>query len=435
MQHRRRHLRLGRHPDPLARHRLPRRGAGAGRTRWSDADGDAPHVHVDAAAARQPGDLGPQPRPPASSTVADLFDEAGLAHDPELLTRTTGSSGSRTPRPTRRWRRCSPTLRERGHPGRGAVQHDLAAGVARGLLPPRRRARPDRRRRLHQRDPVDQALAARRSRRRWTAVGATDPARCVYVGDRLYDDVWGAQNAGLRAIHVPAQRDPGRAGRPHRGRARRRGPRARRAPRAARRRRSDATSPRAVVRRASRTCIPPNIDVCRGETSRPAPVAASGHPRRATTPVPAHPAAPVPGRGPRPPLDAARRRGRRPRAAAPRHGGAGRRERRSAPARDRVRAVLAARRRPHRGAATSGPGPTRCCGGGCPTATTAPVAVVRSGDVVTLDTISHEGLLEDQGKDPPPVLRAVRRRRARGAPRRRRRGRARRRTTGPAPTW
>ena len=35
------------------------------------------------------------------------------------------------------------------------------------------------------------------------AVGATDPARCVYVGDRLFDDVWGAQNAGLRAIHVP----------------------------------------------------------------------------------------------------------------------------------------------------------------------------------------------------------------------------------------
>ena len=35
------------------------------------------------------------------------------------------------------------------------------------------------------------------------AVGATDPARCVYVGDRLFDDVWGAHNAGLRAIHVP----------------------------------------------------------------------------------------------------------------------------------------------------------------------------------------------------------------------------------------
>ena len=35
------------------------------------------------------------------------------------------------------------------------------------------------------------------------AVGVTDPARCVYVGDRLFDDVWGAQNAGLRAIHIP----------------------------------------------------------------------------------------------------------------------------------------------------------------------------------------------------------------------------------------
>jgi putative hydrolase of the HAD superfamily len=35
------------------------------------------------------------------------------------------------------------------------------------------------------------------------AVGVSDPARCVYVGDRLFDDVWGAQNAGLRAIHIP----------------------------------------------------------------------------------------------------------------------------------------------------------------------------------------------------------------------------------------
>jgi putative hydrolase of the HAD superfamily len=35
------------------------------------------------------------------------------------------------------------------------------------------------------------------------AVGVTDPARCVYVGDRLYDDIWGAQQAGMRAVHVP----------------------------------------------------------------------------------------------------------------------------------------------------------------------------------------------------------------------------------------
>ena len=40
------------------------------------------------------------------------------------------------------------------------------------------------------------------------AVGATDPSRCVYVGDRLFDDVWGAQNAGLLAIHVPHSEIP-----------------------------------------------------------------------------------------------------------------------------------------------------------------------------------------------------------------------------------
>ena len=35
------------------------------------------------------------------------------------------------------------------------------------------------------------------------AVGGDEPGRCVYVGDRLYDDIWGARHAGLRAIHVP----------------------------------------------------------------------------------------------------------------------------------------------------------------------------------------------------------------------------------------
>lgn len=35
------------------------------------------------------------------------------------------------------------------------------------------------------------------------AVGCTDPARCVYVGDRPFEDVFGAQRAGMRAILVP----------------------------------------------------------------------------------------------------------------------------------------------------------------------------------------------------------------------------------------
>lgn len=35
------------------------------------------------------------------------------------------------------------------------------------------------------------------------AVGIDDPAACVYVGDRLFDDIYGAQSAGMRAVHVP----------------------------------------------------------------------------------------------------------------------------------------------------------------------------------------------------------------------------------------
>ena len=32
------------------------------------------------------------------------------------------------------------------------------------------------------------------------AVGVSDPSRAVFVGDRPYDDVWGAQQAGLRGV-------------------------------------------------------------------------------------------------------------------------------------------------------------------------------------------------------------------------------------------
>jgi FMN hydrolase / 5-amino-6-(5-phospho-D-ribitylamino)uracil phosphatase len=40
------------------------------------------------------------------------------------------------------------------------------------------------------------------------AVGVTDPADCVYVGDRLYDDVSGAKAAGMRAVLIPNSRIP-----------------------------------------------------------------------------------------------------------------------------------------------------------------------------------------------------------------------------------
>jgi putative hydrolase of the HAD superfamily len=34
------------------------------------------------------------------------------------------------------------------------------------------------------------------------AIGVSDPDRCVFVGDRPYDDVYGAKSAGLRAVLV-----------------------------------------------------------------------------------------------------------------------------------------------------------------------------------------------------------------------------------------
>jgi putative hydrolase of the HAD superfamily len=40
------------------------------------------------------------------------------------------------------------------------------------------------------------------------AVGVADPARAVFVGDRAWDDVHGAQQAGMRAILVPHSRIP-----------------------------------------------------------------------------------------------------------------------------------------------------------------------------------------------------------------------------------
>jgi len=41
------------------------------------------------------------------------------------------------------------------------------------------------------------------------AVGVDDPSQAVYVGDRLFDDVFGAQRAGMRAVHRPNAHVPG----------------------------------------------------------------------------------------------------------------------------------------------------------------------------------------------------------------------------------
>lgn len=41
-----------------------------------------------------------------------------------------------------------------------------------------------------------------------SAVGVTDPARCVFVGDRPWDDIHGAKGVGMRAVLVPHSEVP-----------------------------------------------------------------------------------------------------------------------------------------------------------------------------------------------------------------------------------
>lgn len=136
-----------------------------------------------------------------SATLEDLFAEAGLDHDPELLTAYYEFWEPHTltdPQVAPMWTE----LRARGikvgvlsntiwprawHEGwfrRDGVLDLIDGDVYTSEVPWTK--------------PAPEAFAAAMA-----AVGVTDPARCAYVGDRLFDDIWGAHNAGMRAIHVP----------------------------------------------------------------------------------------------------------------------------------------------------------------------------------------------------------------------------------------
>jgi putative hydrolase of the HAD superfamily len=136
-----------------------------------------------------------------SATIADLFDVAGLPHDPELLNAYYEFWLPHT--------ETDPEVRP-------LLARLRSAGVRLGVLSntiwPRS---------WHvgffERDGVADLIDGDvyTSEIPWTkpspnafrtamaAVGVSDPARCVYVGDRLYDDIWGAKSAGMRAIHIP----------------------------------------------------------------------------------------------------------------------------------------------------------------------------------------------------------------------------------------
>jgi putative hydrolase of the HAD superfamily len=185
-------------------------------TRWHDIDFHAEslalasavvaaegetHVHAEALHRANQVIWGRSRDHQQSATVADLFTEAGLEHDPKLLSRYrdfwephTGTDEQVRPLFT--------ALRERG----------LRVGVLSNTIWPRQWHRD-----FFERDGVLDLIDGDvyTSEIPWTkpspdafaaamaAVGASDPARCVYVGDRLYDDIWGAQNAGMKTIHIP----------------------------------------------------------------------------------------------------------------------------------------------------------------------------------------------------------------------------------------
>jgi putative hydrolase of the HAD superfamily len=136
-----------------------------------------------------------------SATIGDLFTEAGLEHDPELLQAYYEFWEPHTATDPE----CAGMFTELRAMG-------IKVGVLSNTIWPRA---------WHvgffERDGVYDLIDGDvySSEIPWTkpspqafeaamaAVDATDPARCVYVGDRLFDDVWGAQSAGLQAIHIP----------------------------------------------------------------------------------------------------------------------------------------------------------------------------------------------------------------------------------------
>ena len=141
-----------------------------------------------------------------SSTVDDLFAEAGLEHDPELLDAYYEF-----------WDPHTTTDAEVGSLWEALRADGIKVGVLSNTIWPRAFHE-----QIFERDGVLHLIDGDvyTSEIPWTkpspkaftaamaAVAVEDPARCVYVGDRLYDDIWGAQNAGLRAIHIPHSQIP-----------------------------------------------------------------------------------------------------------------------------------------------------------------------------------------------------------------------------------
>ncbi len=136
-----------------------------------------------------------------SATIADIFSEAGLRHDEDRLGAYRAFWEPHT--------HTDPevpalftALRDRG----------VRVGVLSNTVWPRAWHEE-----IFRRDGVLELIdgAVYSSEIPWTkpspeaflaaasAVGVGHAARCVFVGDRLFDDIWGAHQVGMRAVHVP----------------------------------------------------------------------------------------------------------------------------------------------------------------------------------------------------------------------------------------
>ncbi len=136
-----------------------------------------------------------------SATIADIFTEAGLAHDESLLTAYREF-----------WEPHTFTDEDVLPLFSRLKVEGIRVGVLSNTVWPRAWHEE-----FFRRDGVLEMLdgAVYTSEIPWTkpapqafraamdAVGVDRPELCVFVGDRLFDDIWGAANVGMRTIHVP----------------------------------------------------------------------------------------------------------------------------------------------------------------------------------------------------------------------------------------
>jgi putative hydrolase of the HAD superfamily len=159
-----------------------------------------PEAHVDLHAANQ-AVWGRSTVSHTSGTIADIFEGAGLRHDEGLLVAYREFWEPHT--------YTDPDVHELFSRLRA---DGLRIGVLSNTIWPRAWHEE-----LFARDGVLELIdgAVYTSEVPWTkpapeafraaaeVVGVDDPTACVFVGDRLFDDIWGASQVGMRTIHVP----------------------------------------------------------------------------------------------------------------------------------------------------------------------------------------------------------------------------------------